>query len=199
MRILVVVIISCLLASPVLATVDSDPDQIGVYFDQNADEVCLDDVPMAEIFPVYIVMTNPSSAEVNGVEFSFCAEGVSGSLMVLDATWSPAFWIDMGMPDLCSDGWMLSADYPVPQVDANVVLCEFSYMLMAEGAEFYIGPVSNPSIDDGLPAYVGAGDEIISLGVSTGNPGLPVAMVNGDCGIVAVESRTFAGVKSLYR
>ena len=72
-------------------------------------------------------------------------------------------------------------------------------MLLAPmGLNFYLGPYSVQSVEDGLPAYVGIGNVIYPLGVSSGDPGLPVASVNG-CNAVTVEGTTFGGVKCLFR
>ncbi len=46
----------------------------GIYFDLNADEVCLELAPYG-LFSVYMIITNPSATEVQGVSVRLCAEG----------------------------------------------------------------------------------------------------------------------------
>ena len=188
--------------TPAIATLNPDPDEIGVYFDTNADTVCLTAAPYIP-FSAYIIITNPTATEVWGIEFSMCTEIIGGSeniLFRLSEIWSAGF-LDLGIIyDWCLDGRAIGFYEPVPQVGANVVLVQLQYMLLADmGVEFFLGPHPAESIEDGLPAYLGNGNIVVPLRVSSGDPSLPVAAINGECDVVPVESKTFSGLKCLYR
>lgn len=191
-----------ILALPSFAVVDPDPDQIGVYFDENADITCIDMAPSTP-FWVYVIITRPTSPEIHGVEFSFCPAvepGYEGMVFRLNAMWAGG-GIDITpvIIDLCSDGAIRGFVVPiVPQQD-NALVLSLQYMLLAPMTlDFHLGPFPAPTFDNGLPAYKGAGDEIIPLGVSSGDPDLPVASVNG-CNAVPVENANFGEVKALFR
>jgi len=184
------------------ATVNPDPDEIGVYFDLNADTVCTTVGPNIPFF-ANLIITNPSASEVWGIEFSLCPQisgGGENLLFQLGEIWSAGFIDQPVETDWCLDGKAIGFYEQVPQVGENVVLVRIQYMLLADIAvEFYIGPNPDETIEDGLPAYVGANGVVVPLNVSSGDPGLPVAAVNGQCNVVPVETRTFSGVKCLYR
>jgi hypothetical protein len=201
MRFLIVVLVLVVSVIPGFATVDPDPDQIGLYFDTNADVTCIDVLPSTP-FWAYLVISNPSSPEVWGVEFSLCVEVIGGSpslLFRLSEDWEID---DVSQPvviDWCNDGAIRGWASPILPQDNNALIVSFQYMLLAEmGLNFYLGAVSTQAIEDGLPAYLGTGDVVLPLGVSSGNTGLPVASVNG-CNAVPVEGSTFGGLKCLFR
>ena len=199
----IILFLALIFTIPAFATIDPDPDQIGVYFDTNADVTCIameSSVP----FWVYVIITRPTSPEIHGVEFSLCEvvdPGMEGMLFRLSPIWEN-YNPDI-MPvldgDWCNEGVAAGFFGPiVPQGD-NALLVSIQYMMIATmTVDFHLGPMSAPSIPNGPPAYLGAGDEIIPLGVSSGDPDLPVATVNG-CSIIAVENVDFGSIKCLYR
>jgi len=201
LMLLLVVAVVGICTGPAIGTVNPDPDEIGLYFDLNADTACTTvepDIP----FYAYAIITHPSSQEIWGVEFSLCAEisgGDESQLFLLEETWAVG-WNDVGVwEDLCTGrvGGFVS---PVPQTGENAVLVRFQFMMTADlSIKFFIGPYALQAIDDGLPAYLGANDEVLPLSVSSGSPDLPVAAVNGECNVVAVETRPFSSVKCLFR
>ena len=202
MKPLITILLSLILALPAFATVDPDPDQIGVYFDDNADLHCLD-VPPSTPFWAHVFITRPTSPEVLAVEFSLCEvvePGLEGMVFLLSTIWAGGgIIITPVVTDWCNDG--VSYGFPVSLVpqQENLLLVSFQYMLLAPMTlEFKLGPHPLPSIADGLPAYLGAGNEIIPLGVSSGDPDLPVASVNG-CNVIPVESRSWGGIKANFR
>ena len=200
MRLLIIVLVLIVSVAPSFATVDPDPDQVGIYFDSNADVTCID-VPPSVPFWAYVVITNPSSAEVHGVEFSLCVEyvgGIEGMLFRLTEEW----WFDPIIYPVefnwCSDGIVFGGTPLLPQ-GVNAVVVRLQYLLLAPmGLNFYLGAHPSQSIEDGLPAYLGTGGVVLPLGVSSGDPSLPVASVNG-CNAVTVEGTTFGGMKCLFR
>ena len=201
MRFLIVVLVSVVSVIPSFATVDPDPDQIGIYFDMNADVSCID-VPASVPFSAHVVITNPSSTEIRDAEFSLCVETIGGSedmLFKLSEHWWFGFIVGPPEWDMCTDGVYVGGGDPLLPQGVNAVVVSFQYMQLVEmGLNFYLSAAPNQSIEDGLPAYVGTGDVVIPLGISSGDPGLPVASVNG-CNAVPIEGSTFGGLKCLYR
>ncbi|MCP4144451.1 MAG: hypothetical protein GY752_04110 [bacterium] len=202
MRLLIVALVLLVGALPGFATVDPDPDQIGIYFDYNADVTCIDTVPFLP-FWAYVMVTNPTNPEIWGVEFSLCVEvfgGTEDMLIRLSEQWEggsssiPPFDIDW-----CADGVMQGFAYPVLPQSGNTLMVSLQYMLVSDIAvNFYLGPAANQSIPDGLPAYLGPGGLVHPLGISSGSPDLPVASVNC-CFVVDSELTTFGKLKCLYR
>lgn len=187
---------------PCLATLNPHPDEIGIYFDTNADAVCTNVAPNIPFF-AYLIITNPSAAEIQGIEFNMCVECIGGSenqLFKLSENWSAGF-IELGIIyDWCLDGRQIWFFDPVPQMGDNAVIVQLSYMLLADmGVDFYLGPHPFETIEDGLPAYGDAGGVVIPLRISTGGTEWPVARVNGICDVVPAENRAFSEVKCLYR
>ncbi|MBU8872005.1 MAG: hypothetical protein KOO60_14150 [Gemmatimonadales bacterium] len=196
MRCLVLLIACVACAVPAQATVDPDVDQIGVYFDLDANAVCLE-VPLYSTFSAYMIITNPSATEVQGVSVRLCAEG--------DVTEQLSWWYGTpGGIDYWSEScYCVTFSFlePVPFVGSNVPLVRVDYLLYGElGAKFFLRQEGDGFYEDGLPAYIDAGGIEYPLGVSSGDPSLPVAVVNGDCNaVVSITGVTLGAVKSLYR
>lgn len=196
-----VAILVFLAGTPAYATLNPDPDELGIYFDTSADTVCLTVEPLVPFF-AYLVITNPTAEEIWAIEFSLCTEVEGGNnsfLFLLNETWYAGFG-DIWPLDWCLDGRVIGFGEPVPWVGENVVLAQLQYLLLADlGVEFFLGPHPVETIEDGLPAYMDGNNVIVPLGVSGGDPSLPVAAVNGPCDVVPVEAKTFSGLKCLYR
>ena len=208
MRILIC-IVACLVWAPQShAGIDPDENQIGVYFDTEGTSVCATVQPNVPFY-AYVILTNLSSPEVWGVEFNLCVveETVGDSYFFrLGENWPPPFAYDLEHSELdrCSDGIRIGCYAPAIPAAGSLVVATLTYMIQGEAsAELYLGPSPEQSIDDGLPAYAGIveGGEvgIIALGVSSGDPGLPVASINGDCGVVSAEEKAFGAIKCLFR
>lgn len=185
------------------ASADPEPDVIGIYFQPEAYSFCAPVAPSTP-FTVYIVILDPSSPEVAGAEFSFCvgaASTMSPFYFLLAAHWSAEcpMPIDISVLDPCEAGIRVMCTEPIPATGQNVVVAEFRGMVLANTPlYFFLGPHSIPTVDDGLPAYVGVGGQNVPLTCASGDCGSPVANVNGECG-VAAEPTTFGSLKSLYR
>lgn len=201
MRCLLGIFAVILCASPVAATIDPDPDQLGLYFDLNADQNCLTIGP-SEPFFAYVTITNPSAAQVHGLEFSYrlSVPEESVGLIFRLANAMPPGLCDLGQStDVMEGEYVLGLAAPIPGDGANVVMITWQYMLLELiTVDFYFGPASVQSLPDGLPAYE-IGGTVLPLGLASGDVNLPVASVNGDCRAVRTETSTFGRVKSLYR
>jgi hypothetical protein len=200
MRTLFIFLLAAITATPGFATVDGDFDQIGVYFDLEADQTCLSvgaNIP----FDAYVVLTKPSDPEVWGFEFGFrieVPEGFEGAVLRLANT--PACLDLINDPTWWEGDWNCGVASPIPFAGENIVVLTWQFMLLTPDLPmlFYVGPADVESVNDGLPAYLGSVG-IVPLGVSSGDPGLPVAIVNGECNVVTVDGTNFGSLKSLYR
>ncbi len=199
MKKLVVLLMVSLMATSAFAVVDEDPDMLGVYFDANADQNALDIGPSIPFF-AYVMITNPSAAEVHGLEFGYnLTTTAPGSLFrLLNAL--PAGSVDLGAnTDLMVGDYVVGLASPLPGSPVVPFVTWQFMLLVPQTVEIFLGSSVVPAIDDGLPAYE-IGGTILPLGLSTGDPaaGIPVATVNGDCP-VAIENASFGSVKSLFR
>lgn len=195
------------LAAMAGATVDPDPDQIGIYFDLEAETTCIDAMPNVP-FDAYFIITNPTS-EVSAFAFSLCYDlppGMEGMIFRLSQAWPSGCGIDITpvIIDECEGGIIRGCPAPLPPGPGGVVVMTEQYFLLADmTVEFRLGPTyaydNAGSIVETPPHYAGPDGEIISLGISSGSPDLPVAQVNGECQVVPVENATFGRVKGLYR
>lgn len=205
MKTLLVIFLVGLMALPVLATVDEDPNMLGVYFDLNADMPCLT-VPASSPFFAYVIITNCTAAEVFGLEFGY--EMVTNPPGQDPLLFRLAEILPLGALNVGNSANKMSGDYimglaaPVPGNGANITMVTWQYMLLAPiGLNIYLRSAIPESIPDGLPAME-IGGLIVPLGLSTGHPneGLPVATVNGgQCSVVATEEVSFGSVKALFR
>ncbi len=197
-KLLVLVMIS-LMATSAFAVIDEDPDMLGVYFDANADQNQLTVDPGVQFY-AYVMITNPSEAEVWGLEFGYdvvVPAGMEGSFFRLNNI-LPAGSVDLGnSSDKLSGDYVAGLAEFLPGVPATTFVTWEFLLLAPMTMEIYLGPAGIQSIQDGLPAYE-YGGLIKSLGLSTGGVDTPVAVVNG-IGPIAVETATFGGVKSLFR
>jgi hypothetical protein len=94
---------------------------------------------------------------------------------------------------------LVGASSPYPVAGGQIVLATFSRDAPEPFAplEFFVRPPVPPYGTCPGPVVFGDGGTRC-CGVSSGNVDLPVATVNGVCG-VADESRSFGAIKSLYR
>lgn len=201
MRLFIPIILLNLMATYSLATVDPDPDQIGVYFDLEANNNCTTAAVMVPFY-AYVIITNPSAAEVHGLEFRYHLEvppGYEDKMFRLQSG-PPCKCVDLGNGNGMLDGeYIVGLASPLPAAGANVVFVTWQFLMLVEFAfDFYLGPVDLDSLNSGLPNYE-AGGYVLPLDVSSGDINLPVASVNGDCGAIANDPVSFGHVKSVFR
>ena len=199
MKKLVVLLMVSLMATSAFAVVDEDPDMLGVYFDLNADQNAIN-VGASTPFFAYVMITNPSSVEVHGLEFGYDVvppAGLEGMMFRLLNS-LPAGAVDLGTStNLLSGDYVVGLAQPLIGEPATTFITWQFMLLTPMSVDIYLGPSSVQSIEDGLPAYE-IGGTILPLGLSTGGVNTPVAVVNG-VGPVAVEEASFGSVKSLFR
>jgi hypothetical protein len=196
MKKLVVLLMVSLMAASAFATVDEDPDMLGVYFDLNANDNCGTFGPSVP-FNVYFMITNVSAANVFGVEFGYELVGGTGLYFRL-AEILPAGSLNVGTATNPAVGdYIVGFANPIPGSGANATVVTWQLLLLAPTSiDIYLGSSFSESIPDGLPAME-IGGTIAPLGLSTGI-GNPAATINGDC-VVATDDVSFGSVKSLFR
>jgi hypothetical protein len=201
MKKLVVLLLVSLMATSAFATVDPDPDMLGIYFDLTADNNCTTAGP-GVAFTAYVFITNPSAPLVYGVEYGYTIAtnppGFEGSFFRLSEI-LPAGSLNVGnaASPLAGD-YIVGFSSPAVGSGNNVLCVTWSFLLLAPGfgLDMTLGASNSPSIPNGLPAME-IGGTIVPLGTSTGT-GNVTATVNGDC-VVANEDVSFGSVKSLFR
>ncbi len=203
MKKLVVLLLVTFMATSAFAVIDPDPDMVGIYFDETADDNCLM-IGASTPFMAYFIATNPVPAEINAYEFGFTnavPAGMEGMLFML-ASNTPPEAIDVGSHTPLGGDYIVGMANPMPATEATV-LHSWQYMLLAViPVDMYIFQSSKPSIPGVYPVLQDANGSILyQVGQSTGGPDVPVATINrpdGEC-VVGVEAATFGSVKSLFR
>lgn len=198
MRFLLALLIITALAAPnASAVVDPDPDGIGVYFDLDAEITETIETPSVP-FDAYVILTNPTRAEIHAISFSFNINVPPESeALFFRLSYEVVFGcIDplLEFNPFYGDVWC-GGTVPIPGSPA-VVLLRWQFMLLAPvSAEFYLGQsiLSDPP----TMAYESEAGPV-PMNVSSGDPALPVAMINGT-GVVTSEDATFGSLKALYR
>jgi hypothetical protein len=201
MKTFTICLLGLLVPSLALATIDSDFDQLGVYFDLGANEVCASAEPGIHVI-TYVILTNPSAPEVSGIEFSYrlgTPSGHESSVLRHDFRLPPGT-IDLDIHQIMGGWCVLTFSNPLPVATGAVVILEWEFSLVEEiPVDFHLGASPFDPLGNGLPAYV-AGGVLRQLGVASGDPNRPVAAMNVDCvGVVSTESTEFGAVKALFR
>lgn len=191
MKKLVVLLMALLVASSAFAIVDPDADMMGLYFDMDADVVCVSDVGPYTPVEMYLVLTNPSFDAVYGYEAGFDVIGngivtavVFDNPQALNVGSQTNQIVGFGAPSMTS---------PVTLLATITVI----YSGAGEGTLFTLHGTEPSSLDPAFPVVLLDGGELMSYGLSAAD-GF-VAQINGDCAIVATDNVSFDGIKSLYR
>lgn len=181
------------------AVVDPDPDGVGVYFDMSAD-VNTQLIGLFVPFDAYVILTNPSSAEIRSFEFAYSVRppaGMEANLVRTGLTLPPGIICINCDWDPYGDNVVLPFTSPVPPSPATILMA-WQYMLTASmPVEFSLGATSFMGPMSGQLAYEGEAG-FVPMHVSSGDPSLPVAAVNA--GDVTPDRVISAGtLKAQYR
>lgn len=192
-------ILLTIFVSSAQATVDPDPDGIGVYFDAEADihEIV---VPVSVPFFAYVILTNPSAPEIMGYEFSATRAipaGMETMVFVLDEIWHGYNEILPVEPPEQGGNFMIGWGTPEPTSPATILVTWQIMLLAPLVMDFHIGPSTGDFGTNGQLTY-DTPTGPVSMHVSSGAPALPVATVNGS-GIVPASSTSFGSLKALFR
>ena len=188
MKKLVVLMLAMLIDGSAFAVIDPDNNMLGMYLDLDANVVC---GPAAQS-NLYVILTNPTYPEVNGVEFGF--DVVGGPMYALSTTWPPEAVAIGGFAGNRGD-WA-TGFAAIPTTEATVV-CTMLVLPLGP-TSIVLGANAIPSASPDLPAILVFGD-VTEVGLSTGVGNPAVALGTACEDIVATEKASFDSLKSLYR
>jgi len=185
------------------AVLDPDPDTIGIYFDRDATSIRLF-APAGVPMDAYVVLTNPTQSEIWGFEFSdsftSCCDPTDIFRLKNEL---PPQSIDLGNSNNIMDGeYVVGMATPLP-AQLAVVLVTWRFLMTDHiTMELHLGPPSNPSLPENVPAYEAGGVIIPMYILDTGGGcdgnGDGTVSINLDCGL-PTEGQSFGGIKALYR
>jgi len=119
MKKLVVLLLVSLMATAAFAQIDPDADMVGVYFDTGAMTNSAVIAPAAAT-PCYIIITNPSSPLVQGLEVGYNIVAPPGSWFRLQ-NGLPTGAVDLGNSDDINVGdYVVGLADPIPSTSAVV-------------------------------------------------------------------------------
>lgn len=195
MKSILALLILLLLAGPAGAVVDPDADQLGVYFDPDADLVCRTE-PDPGVFDAYLIYTRPTLSAVRGFECTVRVESDGSSLLVSRALGTEGF--DLG-ENLGGGHIFLVGFYePLPTTQATILVHMGVFVLGGVQTDFYLGPANPASLGSDYPLVVAEDYSLHALGYSA--PEGPCATINGDpCQVVATDEATWDSIKAMYR
>lgn len=189
MKKLVAILLASLVASTALAVVDPDPDMMGVYFDTNADNVCVTAAFLAHV-PAYIIYTNPTEPMVVGFECQITKTAGNSAI----TTTFPVPGTNVGTATNIIVGY----GNPIPTAPATVMATMDIFFLDFTPVELFIGPSVPSSNDMGLPMVMRPDFSLRTVGTSVESG--PCAQINAPiCGVVDTQDASFGEVKALFR
>ncbi len=164
------------------------PDALGLYFDDEAQDRDLA-VEAGASFELFLILTNPTMNAIEGWE---------SAVILTNGNTVTTTDFPVGSQPLLNgpQDWAVSMTSPMP---CNVLTKLAVFTVLAatdQHASFYLGDISAASLAGDYPAVHLAGGGWTAVDVSSGDPAMPVASVNGST--PSVES-TWGAVKSLYR
>jgi hypothetical protein len=198
MKTLAAILALAVMAANAFAVLDSDPDQIGFYFDPGANTVNRE-TPVDDTFWVYLILTNPTEPTLTDYKMAYqleYPEGMEDQIFRISLHHPPGGIVvgpdELGV--LSGDGWV-AFNPSLPTTPATILQTWTCFVIGQIPVEWYIQPTTLRG--DGQPVYYSAGDPVPMYPVS-GSFGDPVARANGEA-VVATEMATFGLVKALYR
>ena len=195
MRILVLSWLLVLLCRPAAAQVDTDPDGIGLYFDEAATVNAVEAAPYATVH-AYLIATHPSR-EGDIAYWEAALRGGPADNMIHGTARGGGYnsWVDMPVADGCTFAVHYIAE-PLPRRDI-VILADIDIVLHDEVGAY---PLRICGLATAEPRYrtVAVDDPLHDLHPSSGSAASPVAVING-AAPVAASRVTWSGVKVLFR
>jgi len=164
------------------------PDALGLYFDEEAQTRELD-VEVGASFEMFLILTHPTMNAIEGWE---------SAVILTNGNTVTTTDFPVGSQPLLSgpQDWAVSMDSPMP---CNVLtkLAVFSVLTVSEErAPIYLGNITAPSLAGDFPSVKISGGDWTALGLSSEDPNLPVAAVNGS---TPNDRSSWGSVKSLFR
>lgn len=187
MRILMLFLFSLLLVQSAGAVVDPRTNLMGLYFDEIGDLQCRDDVEPDEPFSVWLLLTNPTMAFVQGFT---CQIIVSGNVLQLAGSVACTF-VSHGIEDR---DYYVGCDSPIPCYPVTPLI-HFQFIIVDQAPLSVSFLVQNAIMDpgpEGKPAILLPDNSTIRVEVNE-----PIHITE-NCSL-PVESLGWGTIKSLYR
>ena len=202
-KLLVLLALTCF-ASSAFAINDTGTNSLGVYFDAEFNQNCVDYVPAAP-FDMYFVLANCSVPAIGGYEFAWALDpDPAGQYFILNTILPPS---SLNIGD--NNNLIVGIGTPLATEPATV-LVTFSVMVLTPGvmANITVGPATPASIE-GESAFVSGESVLYPMNYSTfdgefvtrDNLGFvrPGVGTIGCPAPIAVEKSTMGSVKALFR
>lgn len=188
-----------LLASNAFAILSTEPDNIGMYFDPNADIVCTAGAFLTHI-PAYVIYTNPSLVSIAGFELGIDMVGAVNTSVTKTY---PVLATDVGSANNGGIYMNFLTGFAVPMMTSPAtILCNLDIFFLDFGqVDFYCGPVSPTSDLSPEPRPMIMRTDFSLMAVDTSSmPGEVSAQINAPaCLVVDTEDASFGAVKALFR
>ena len=166
-------------------------DNVCIYTDAEGTNNCATAAPFTAI-PAYLVLTDLTSSDINAWEMALTFSNVT-QLSLMPRGFGP---IDVG---ILPGEHIVGLAAPLYPVGGTVVIADLTLMVQnTDPASISVGGTFFHSLRLKVPAYQGTETEIRELHPIS-EPGTPVFVINGACGVVGTETSTFGNVKSLFR
>ncbi len=183
-----------------LASANLDPsanDQIGMYFDTNADVVCTT-ANFIDHVPAYFILTNPTMTSTRGFELGLDVIGRTNTSVTVTY---PVNATDVGAAGTGGHTYNYIVGYANPMLTqpATVLATLDIFYLDQNPLDFIITPAAPSSDPAGLVPMLMLEDFSLVPANTSNEPGLPAAQINGACIVVDNEDASFGAVKALFR
>ncbi|MCP4291129.1 MAG: hypothetical protein GY780_04775 [bacterium] len=187
-------VFAMLMALQASAILSPEPDQLGLYFDVQADEVCLQGAGPYSTHNVYLIYTNPTPGAILAVNAGY---DLDGNAMVLST-------VLPGNPIIIPDPGNLGGNFNGPESTSEaMVLSVLSVLYMSvddDQVDFFLGSFGAPH--GGTPEVQWADGTWHPTEMIFPNGSVMASINAQDCGFlfpVATEECSFGALKSLYR
>ena len=203
-----ILLLSICCASAVLGVIDPCPNDMGIYFDLNAD-VYECTAPLYMIMPTYVILTQPDFDTLIGFEFSY---EMTGNAVITETTFAGSEPTDASET---AYNHIVSLASPLPTGNATLLATASVFIFDADPIAFTLRGAEPNSIDgSSLPAVVLPGDELRIIGLSAwdrwtlepatcailNGVGVPLSTLRQDCLLdVSTDPITWDAIKSMYR
>ncbi|MBU8871969.1 MAG: hypothetical protein KOO60_13965 [Gemmatimonadales bacterium] len=209
MKKLVLAITIAMMAIGGVAMAGYNADNVGVYFDAAATDICMGNLTEVGISAhhVYVALTNMNYDTVMGFELALATDGPlalsnfafpagSGAVNVQSA---PSFMVGFGYPLVVENRMAVIMEFDILIFSTNPV----NWDVDGRGHVF-VKNIFFHSMEEEVPAYVNGAAELVKLHQSTGTETDPVlffSLYADGCENIPVsaDEASWDSVKSLYR
>ena len=191
MKILFFVGAFIILTGSASGVIDPDNDMMGLYFDSEADIVCVEGLEYTDVVDMYLILTRPTAEFIYGFEAGYDMVGEAHIL----STQIPDSCLPPGGPD----NMIIGFSYPHPTSITNILatITVMYFDLENHPVEFYLHGTTPSSLDPAFPTLLLADGVLLGVGISAQNG--PTAQINGWCNVVDTAEVSFDKIKTIYR